>query len=249
MIDWFCHQHLLEDVISTRLEIDISPIPRLLFAQRPLKKELDSLTKNFTGVAVLRARHWPCHINRLRKVLVERLLPSSPVLSLEHIFEFRKGVNPSEFTLFCPFIEFGDCLINCEFDWVSAVILMDFNAAFVLGIVALQICRLPTRCHCRPISFCPYRRGDACRWRPSRLFGCFVHPSVFLTKLRTFFVTPHVLFVLLHVLFVSLHVLFVLLHVLFVLLHVWFAWIYHVPRDIAVITVRYRTEVDKLKLK
>jgi hypothetical protein len=116
MTDWLCHQCLLEDVISTRLEIDILPIPRLLFAQRLLKKELDSLTNFFAGVAVLRARHWPCHIDRLWKVLMEHLLPNSPVLSLEHIFEIRKGVNPGEFTLFCPFIEFGDRFIDCEFD-------------------------------------------------------------------------------------------------------------------------------------
>jgi hypothetical protein len=90
--------------------------PRLLFAQRLLKKELDSSTNFFDGVAILLAWHWPCHVNRLRKVLMEHLLPSSPVLSLEHIFELRKGVNPGEFTLFCPFIKFGDCFIDCEFD-------------------------------------------------------------------------------------------------------------------------------------
>ena len=70
---------------------------------------------------------------------MEHLLPSSPVLSLKHIFELRKGVDPGEFTLFCPFIEFGDRFIDCEFDLASAIILMDFNTAFVLGIVALQL--------------------------------------------------------------------------------------------------------------
>ena len=116
MIEWFCHHCLLEDVISTRLEVDILPIPRLLFAQRPLKKELDSSTKIFTGVAILLAWHWPCRIDRLWKVLMERLLPSSPVLSLDHIFKLCKGVDPGEFTLFCSLIELGDRFIDCEFD-------------------------------------------------------------------------------------------------------------------------------------
>ncbi len=49
-----------------------------------------------------------------------------------------------------------------------------------------------------------------------------------LTMLRTFFVTLHLLFVTLHIRFVG---------------------IYHVPRDIAIVIVRYHTEVDKLKLK
>ena len=70
---------------------------------------------------------------------MEPLLPGSLVLSLEHIFELHKGVNPGEFTLFCPFIKFGDCFIDCEFDQVTAVILIDFNLTFVLGIVALQL--------------------------------------------------------------------------------------------------------------
>ncbi len=53
------------------------------------------------------------------------------------------------------------------------------------------------------------------------LNGCFMRQSVFSSVLLTFFVT----------------------------LHLQFSWIYHVPRDIAVITVRYHMEVDKLKLK
>ena len=139
MIKWFCHHWFLEDVISTRLKVDILPIPRLLFAQHPLEKELNSLMKIFAGVAILLARHWSRCANRLCKVLMERLLPGSPVLFLEHIFELRKGVDPGEFTLFCPFIKFGDRFIDCEFYRVAAVILMDFNSTFVLGIVALQL--------------------------------------------------------------------------------------------------------------
>ena len=139
MIEWFCHHQLLEDVISTRLKVDILPIPRLLFAQRPLKKELNSLMKILARPAILLAQHWPCCINRLRKVLMEHLLAGSPVLSLEHIFELHKGVDPGEFTIFCPFIEFGDHFIHCEFNQVTAVILMDFDSTFVLGIVALKL--------------------------------------------------------------------------------------------------------------
>ncbi len=46
--------------------------------------------------------------------------------------------------------------------------------------------------------------------------------------------------------FVTLLVFLVTLHVLFVMLYVQFAGIDHVPRDIAVTTVPYHTEVDKL---
>ena len=72
-------------------------------------------------------------------MLVERLLPSSPVLSLEHILELRKGVDPGEFTFFCPLIELGDRLVDGELDGVTSVILVDFNEVFVFGIVATQL--------------------------------------------------------------------------------------------------------------
>jgi hypothetical protein len=39
---------------------------------------------------------------------------------------------------------------------------------------------------------------------------------------------------------------FTVLRTFFVTLHLPFAWIYHVPRDIAIIIVRYHTKVDKL---
>ena len=70
---------------------------------------------------------------------MERLLPRSPVLSLEHILELRKGVGPGEFTLFCPLIELGDCLVDGELDGVTSVILVSFNKVFVFGIVATQL--------------------------------------------------------------------------------------------------------------
>ncbi len=72
-------------------------------------------------------------------MLVERLLPRSPVLSLEHILELREGVDPGEFTLFCPLIELGDRLVDGELDGVTSVILVDFNKVFVFGIVATQL--------------------------------------------------------------------------------------------------------------
>ena len=135
MIDWFRHQHFLEDVISSRLKIDILPISRLLLVQRPLKKERDCSTKVLVKVAILIARDWPRCIDRLREVLVEHLLPSSPVLSLEHILELRKGVDPGEFTFFCPLIELRDRLVDGELDGVTSVILVDFNKVFVLGLL------------------------------------------------------------------------------------------------------------------
>ena len=102
MIDWFRHHRFLEDVISSRLKIDVLPISRLLLVQRLLKKEQDRLTKVLVRVAILIARDWPRRVNRLREVLVERLLPGSPVLSLEHILELHKGVDPGEFTFSAP---------------------------------------------------------------------------------------------------------------------------------------------------
>ena len=90
MINWLCHHCLLEDVVSTRLEINILPIPRLLLVQRPLKKERDCSMKVFARVAIFIARYWPCCIDRLQEELVERLLPSSLVLSLEHTLKLHK---------------------------------------------------------------------------------------------------------------------------------------------------------------
>jgi hypothetical protein len=72
-------------------------------------------------------------------MLVVRLLPGSPVLALEHIFELHEGVDPSEVAFFCTFIELRDRLIDGEFDAVFAVILVDFDMTFVGRIVALQL--------------------------------------------------------------------------------------------------------------
>jgi hypothetical protein len=135
MINWFCHHRFLEDVISSRLKVDVLPISRLLLVQRPLKKEQDRSTKVLVRVAILIAWDWPRCIDRLREVLVERLLPSSPVLSLEHILELRKGVDPGEFTSFCPLIELGDRLVDGELDGVTSVILVDFNKVLFLGLL------------------------------------------------------------------------------------------------------------------
>ncbi len=119
--------------------MDVLPISRLFLIQRPLKKERDRSTKVLVQVTILISRDWPRRINGLREVLVERLLPHSPALSLEHILELRKGVGPGEFTFFCPLIELGDCLVDGELDGVTSVILVDFNKVFVFGIVATQL--------------------------------------------------------------------------------------------------------------
>ena len=119
--------------------MDVLPISRLFLIQRPLKKERDCSTKVLVQVTILISRDWPRRINGLREVLVERLLPHSPALSLEHILELRKGVGPGEFTFFCPLIELGDCLVDGELDGVTSVILVDFNKVFVFGIVATQL--------------------------------------------------------------------------------------------------------------
>ena len=114
MIDWFCHHCLLEDVISSRLQVDVLPISRLFLIQRLLKKEQDRSTEVLVRVAILITWNWPCRIDGLQEVLVERLLPRNLFLSLEHILKLRKGVGPGEFALFCPLIELGDCITTQE---------------------------------------------------------------------------------------------------------------------------------------
>ena len=124
MIKWRCHHWLLEDIVSTKLKLNVLLIPRLLFIQRPLEKELKSSMKVLAGVVILFALSWPCHVNRFWKMLGERLLPGTPVLSLEHIFKLCKGVNPGEVALFCPFVKLGDCFINSKFNQVAAFIVL-----------------------------------------------------------------------------------------------------------------------------
>ena len=69
---------------------------------------------------------------------MEHLFPGSPVLSLEHIFKLRKGVDPGEVIFFWPFVKFGDRFIDSEFNPVLTIIFLDLNLSFVLGIIALQ---------------------------------------------------------------------------------------------------------------
>ena len=183
MIDWLHHHHFLEDVVSTRLKIDVLPIPRLFLVQRQLKKEQDCLTKVFVQVAILIPRDWPRPIDRLREVLVERLLPSSPVLSLEHIFELRKGVDPGEFAFLYPLIELRDRLIDCELDGVTSIILMDFGKVFVFGIVATQLVDFRQGVVVVPFFFSLVERGalvDGCHrvvlvalWVQVSFYPCF----------------------------------------------------------------------------
>ena len=191
--------------------------------------------KVFVRVAIFIAWHWPCCIDRLWEALVECLLPSSLVLSLDHILELCKGVDPGEFAFLCPLVELGDCLIDGELDGVTSIILMDFDEVFCPWDCCYETCRLSTRCRCCPISSLPCRKEDSRKWMPLRLSSRFVRPSIYLLMLCTFFMTLNVFLVTLHVLFVTLHIRFV--------------GIYHVPHNIAVVTVRYHTEVDKLKLK
>ncbi len=70
---------------------------------------------------------------------MERLLPHSPVLSLQHVLELREGVDPGEFAFLCSLIQLWDRLVNGELDGVTSVILVDFNEVFVFGIVATQL--------------------------------------------------------------------------------------------------------------
>ena len=58
MIKRECHHQLLEDVVSTKLKIDVLLISRLLLVQRQLKKELKSLMDVLARVAILLDRNW-----------------------------------------------------------------------------------------------------------------------------------------------------------------------------------------------
>jgi hypothetical protein len=72
-------------------------------------------------------------------MLVERLLPRSPVLALQHVLKLREGVDPGEFAFLCPLVKLGDRLVDGELDGVTSVVLVDFNEVFVFGIVATQL--------------------------------------------------------------------------------------------------------------
>ena len=96
---------------------------------------------------------------------MECLLPRSPVLSLQHIFEFREGVDPGEFAFFCPLIKLGDRLVDGELNGVTSVILVDFNEVFVFGIVATQLVDFQQGVVVIPFLFALVERGaleDGC---------------------------------------------------------------------------------------
>jgi hypothetical protein len=82
MIDWHLHHWLKEDVVSTGLQIDILPIPRLFLVQRLLNEELNCLMEIFFQATILCSGHWHRRINRLRKVLVKHLFPCHFVTAL-----------------------------------------------------------------------------------------------------------------------------------------------------------------------
>ncbi len=165
MIDRLCHHCLLEDKISSRLYVNVLPILRLFLIQHPLKKERYCSTKVIIQVTILIARNWPRRVNGLWKMLVERLLPRSPVLSLQHILELHVGDNPGEFTFLCSLIKLGDRLIDGELDGVTSVVLVDFNEVFVFGIVATQLVDLQQGVIGIPFLFALVERGtlvDGC---------------------------------------------------------------------------------------
>jgi hypothetical protein len=121
--------------------------------------------KVFVRVTILIAWNWPHCVDRLRKVLVERLLPRSPVLSLQHILKLSEGVDPIEFTFLCPLVKLGDRLVNGELDGVTSVILVEFNEVLVFGIVATQLVNFRQGVVVIPFLFALIERGalvDGC---------------------------------------------------------------------------------------
>ncbi len=98
-------------------------------------------------------------------MLLERLLPRSLVLSLQHVLKLREGVDPGEFTFLCPLVKLGDRLVDGELDGVASVILVDFNEAFVFGTVATQLVAFQQGVIVIPFLFALIERGtllDGC---------------------------------------------------------------------------------------
>ena len=192
MIERRRHHRLLEDIVSTRLKIDVLPISRLLLVQHPLRKELKSLMEVLTGVAILLDWNWHRCVDRFWEVLAEQRLPGSPVLSLEHILKLHKGVNPGEVALFCPFVKLRDHLIDGKFNQLLTIILVDLNSTFVLGIGTLQLVNFGLCLVVIPrLHPSPCRKAEVCRWKPSCYFGRFVWLSVLVHLLLTFLVIMH----------------------------------------------------------
>ena len=114
---------------------------------------------------------------------MERLLPCSPMLSLEHILELREEVDPGEFVLFCPLIKLRDCLVAGELNGVTSVILVDFSKVFVFGIVATQLVDFRQGVVVVPFFFSLVERGalvDGCHrvvlvalWVQVSFYPCF----------------------------------------------------------------------------
>ncbi len=92
MFDWRLHHRLLEDMVSTRLHVDILPISRLFPVQCSLNEELDCLMEVFFWAAILCGRYWHHRIDRLWEALMKHLFPGCFVMALEHILELHKGV-------------------------------------------------------------------------------------------------------------------------------------------------------------
>jgi hypothetical protein len=72
-------------------------------------------------------------------VLVERLLPGSPVLAMEHIFELYKAVNPGEVAFFAPLLNSGIILLTVNSMPYLPISLWMFDMTFATQIVALQL--------------------------------------------------------------------------------------------------------------
>ncbi len=59
-------------------------------------------------------------------------------MALEHILKLHKGVWPVKVTFFSSLDEPRGCFIDCKFDTIFFIILVDLNATFVLWIIALK---------------------------------------------------------------------------------------------------------------
>ncbi len=119
-------------------------------------------------------------------MLVEHLLPRSPVLALQHVLELREGVDPGEFTFLRPLLKLRDRPnLRC---------IMDFNKVFVFGIVATQLVGVVVI----PFSLTLVKRGtlvDGCHrvvLVASRILLTFNGASHVLRDAALVFVTLHV---------------------------------------------------------
>jgi hypothetical protein len=118
-------------------------------------------------------------VDRLRKVLMEHLLPVGLVAVKEYISKLGKDCHVIQVQFFRHVDELGDRLIESKLDSKLAVILVDFSLMLVTWIVALQLVNLGEHClsvplalmHKKGLLFVDTSHCSRCLWRS---WNCFL---------------------------------------------------------------------------